>query len=737
MSLLFDHAVSSFDVAAASLYAPDAAELEPGAGEVPIRPIAAFAASHPQLVDTEISDTVCLPLHTRDRAVLTGQYLGYAEHNLRGEIILYRSPDGERKAMSIDEFAETPLAQRLRFWHADFRPPEYPPDYNLPIHDKEAPRHPTTADELVDGLTTYVRRERSARREQNRARSERATPREIYDNGGEAVPNLEFRGVDDGRYTFRVDLDPDLEDARSGDWSYFVPEEFGIYQENEVLLHSAAGEPVADATVVDIHGLGVVLNIHVESAAETSALPNRRGQRFGLSALLNPVPFRRELAAIDAIADTDQAAVLAGERPVTFTNDAAARSETLDADLNQGQKLATDLALLADDLFCVHGPPGTGKTRTLVEIVRRAVQAGERVLVCADSNQAVDNLLVGDSTPASVDSRSLHAYGQHEADELTIHRANASRSSNAVVRTDYADTPTRADVTVATTNSAARFQSDAFEVLVLDEATQATCASSCIPLVCADRVVLAGDHKQLPPFSSRDDPPASAYGLSLFEHLYAADGVFEGVGTRLQTQYRMHRDILRFPNRTFYDGELRSGRDIDPLPSTEVALEAYSIGGRVERHDHSRANPTEARLVALIVNERLKDLSAADIGVITPYAAQVTEITQVLSERVDEGGRITVDTIDAFQGSERAAIVISLVRSNSDGELGFLGRKPDGPRRLNVALTRAKRYCAVVGDFHTLRYDCPGKDTDLYRRFYEHFESTTRLREVDPAFLPG
>nr|WP_241659235.1 AAA domain-containing protein [Halorubrum salsamenti] len=89
----------------------------------------------------------------------------------------------------------------------------------------------------------------------------------------------------------------------------------------------------------------------------------------------------------------------------------------------------------------------------------------------------------------------------------------------------------------------------------------------------------------------------------------------------------------------------------------------------------------------------------------------------------------------SFQGSEKTAVVISLVRSNAEGDIGFLGRPNDGPRRLNVALTRAKRYCAIVGDFHTLRYDTDGKCTELYRDFRNHFESTGRLNDVDPAFL--
>ena len=129
-------------------------------------------------------------------------------------------------------------------------------------------------------------------------------------------------------------------------------------------------------------------------------------------------------------------------------------------------------------------------------------------------------------------------------------------------------------------------------------------------------------------------------------------------------------------------------------------------------------------------------MPANEVGVITPYSAQVSRIRETLAERTDAGDRVTVDTIDSFQGGERTAIVLSLVRSNAEGTVGFLGRPVDGPRRLNVALTRAKRYCAVVADWHTLRYNADGKCTDLYSDFYQFVSNTDRLNDVDPEFIP-
>ncbi|WP_276249592.1 AAA domain-containing protein [Haloarcula rara] len=738
MSLLFEHAVSQFSPDSASLVATDASDLDPTDNTTPVRPIAAFAAHHDSLSHPD-RDWICIPLHEPDSAVPTDEYVAYTNHEVRGEIFLVER-DGDYEPVPAAEFGQTELATRIRFWHSDYLPNTYPPGYDSPLDDKEAPRNPTNPGLLLDEFEAYVRAERDATRDGNRELARNASARALCARDETAIPSLSCRGQDDGMYKFRVDLDQSRQDKRDGQWAYFVENEFGIYQGNEVLLHGHEGAtsdafPIP-ATVDRIRGLTLWLTVDWSSVAESAAVGStlKNGGEFGLSALLNPVPFDRELDAIAELRTDSAREILAGERPVTFSNEAAAQSDPFDTELNQEQQLAVDYALLADDLFCIHGPPGTGKTRTLVEIVRRAVDAGEDVLVCADSNQALDNLLLGGSTSNDLDAQSLHAHGQHGDGEFVLDRVNANRSRSSLVRRGYADVEDRADVVAATNSSAATIPRD-FDLLVLDEATQSTCTASCIPLVRADRVVLAGDHRQLPPFSATEDPPESSYGLSLFEHLYATGGVYEGVGLQLKTQYRMHRDIAYFSNREFYDRTLRNGRTIDPLPD-RPAIEGYNVGGSVDIDDHSRANETEARLVVHLVQELLDEVPASEIGVITPYSAHVRLVSDLLDDHVAAADDITVDTIDSFQGGEKSAILLSLVRSNSDGEIGFLGRDVDGPRRLNVALTRAQRYCAVVGDFHTLRYDVSGKCTELYQDFHDYFDTTGRLNHVDPAFIP-
>jgi superfamily I DNA and/or RNA helicase len=221
----------------------------------------------------------------------------------------------------------------------------------------------------------------------------------------------------------------------------------------------------------------------------------------------------------------------------------------------------------------------------------------------------------------------------------------------------------------------------------------------------------------------------------LFEHFYSDGGVYEGVGIPLRTQYRMHRDIAYYPNRRFYDNILESGRSITPV-SNHPTLIGYDIGGSESAVRSSTANTTEARLVAYLVGDFLdtESISAEDIGVITPYTAQKYEIKDMLPNAADA---VTVDTIDAFQGSEKPVVFISLVRSNGDGHIGFLGRPEDGPRRLNVALTRAQRFCAVIGDWQTLtrERDDDVRCTDLYRSLRSHLDDTGRFRHVEPEFI--
>ncbi|RDI69771.1 AAA domain-containing protein [Halopelagius longus] len=745
MSLLFEKAVAAFDADSASLAARGDVGSSDAAFDVPTTTVTEFAAAHAELAHPDRDEWTRIPLHEPDSAALTGEYVVYSEGLTDEGMFVYYDADADsRKRISREAFEESSLCAQIRFWHSDFVPEERPAYYDSPIQSPVEPSRTVDGDRFFGDLRSHVAAERERAREERERRARDATPTEWCDSGGDGIPTLKRTGTNpDGEYEFAVAGDCIPE----GEWS--IRDTFGVYEGNEVLLHppnaeTAPGSFPLRATVAEIRGRRLRLSVAWESVEDRASVgsflaPKRHG--YGAVLLLNPVPFDREREAIDDVESRSSLAdALTGRRRLTFGSDRAATSSTHDVELNQEQQEAVEHALLADDVCCIHGPPGTGKTRTLVEIVRRAAQSGRSVLVCADSNQAVDNLVVGSSTESEADERSLHAYAQHGAEEFVLARRNYRRSSRSLVRDAYGTTrPEDADV-VASTNGSAAALPPRFDLVVMDEATQATCTSACVPLSRGETLVLAGDHRQLPPYSASESPPESAGGLSIFEHVYAEGGVYEGVGVQLRTQYRMHRDVVHFPNRRFYGRTLRNGRDVSAVAGLD-ALRGFHVVGEERRAGNSYVNETEARLVthlaSEVVAEESNGVGPADIGVITPYSAQVDAIRDSLREHVSGGERITVDTVDSFQGSERDAVFLSLVRSNEAGRVGFMGRRPDGPRRLNVALTRAGKHCSVVANWNVFRgRDADHECTDLYDDFHSFLDDTGRLKRVEPEFIP-
>jgi len=748
MSLLFEKAIGKFDLSSAALHSPADETFEPVRDDpIPIDGIVEYASYHDQLSHPEKDSWIVIPLHTRNSAELSGEYLAFTEHALHGDVFIY-DDGGDYASVDQDTFAVSSLPTgyasgtpitRLTIRRRTSTHPLQSGNHREIRFLTTTTRTPSLTNSSRLSKRRWTPNVMKTERKQPRRRPKHSVPR-----GSVRFHRLHpFGHPEDGVYRFRID--GGQVDRQHGTHRV-VQSEFRIFEGNEVLLHPPNKEHSPDAfpipaTVDAIEGLTVSLAIDwytIENRSTVGAFLRQKRRDFALTQLLNPVPYERELAAIARVRERDdQRALLTGDTAVTFGDTAGVKSSQQDVELNQEQELAVSCALLADHLFCIHGPPGTGKTRTLVEVVRRSVEAGDDVPVCADSNQAVDNLVAGSSTTTETDDRSLHAHAQHGAGEFVLRRVNASRSSNEVVSTQYATCNGLADVVAATNSSAATLERE-FDVLVLDEATQATCTASCIPLARADKVILAGDHKQLPPFSATEEPPESAAGLSLFEHLYADGGIYEGVGVQLRTQYRMHRDIAWFPNSRFYDRALRQGRDVTALEE-QPAFVGYDIGGSEATIDHSKRNDAEVRLVAHIVDELLTDadVSPSEVGVITPYTAQANAIRKkqrdiLILEETSQSTR-------SIPSKERkVAIVISLVRSNTTGETGFLRRPLDGPRRLNVAMTRAQRFCAIVGDWYTLRSSADGTDEDagLYDDLYSFLENTGRLRQVEPEFIP-
>ena len=418
--------------------------------------------------------------------------------------------------------------------------------------------------------------------------------------------------------------------------------------------------------------------------------------------------------------------------------------------LNESQKVACEAAI-SQRLTLIQGPPGTGKTHTAVRILQAwSSQNAGTILAVADSNVAVDNLLEGllglgvravrlgqpvkvreSLREATVDAQmESHPLRRDLEEHLELNEKLARRISGMkgkekglahrdlnrgwkevrrIERQMRDDILDRAQVLCCTCIGVGHQLLDGrrFSRVLLDEATQATEPASLVPLVRGARqIVLVGDHRQLPPTVISRRAENGGLRRSLFERLVAM-----GIEPMLlDTQYRMHPGISDFPNRTFYDGRLVDGITAAERPNPagllwndwEVPMAFLPVNGDelLSPDGASKENPAEAGWVAKILENLLQtgDLEEADIGIITPYAGQVRAIRDALPERNDS---VEVHTVDGYQGREKEVIIFSCVRSNSDGTVGFLSDE----RRLNVALTRAKRGLIVIGDPDTLRND--------------------------------
>jgi predicted DNA helicase len=298
---------------------------------------------------------------------------------------------------------------------------------------------------------------------------------------------------------------------------------------------------------------------------------------------------------------------------------------------------------------------------------------------------------------------------------------------------------TAADVVCSTNATAGSDLLDGrtFDTLVVDEATQATAPSCWIPMTHARRAILVGDHRQLPPTIL--NPEAARRGLqhTLFErlaHHHETDPEAPGsIRSLLRTQHRMHETIMGFSSHTFYDGRLQAADAVRhrTLAGLDITTEALPAGVQREILDPdaplvfvdtthldapeqqragspSRENPREAEIVTQLAADLLEaGVASAQVAVISPYDDQVDRIDRALALDALE-----VDTVDGFQGREKEIVLLSLVRSNDRGEIGFL----DEPRRFNVAVTRARRKAVVVGDANTV---ADGDALDTFIRYAE------------------
>ena len=426
--------------------------------------------------------------------------------------------------------------------------------------------------------------------------------------------------------------------------------------------------------------------------------------------------------------------------------------------LNPSQKSAVESSL-NQRLTLIQGPPGTGKTHTAIHLLTAFVRMGRGpILATAESNVAVDNLLEGllemgvnavrigrpvkvreHLREATLDAQLEHHPMQEELRFIREQNDDLRRSLSSLkgkekgmahrdVNRNFKEIRQiesnmisavldGAEVICATTIGVGHtlLGERKFPVILMDEATQASEPSALVPITRGCRqLVLVGDHKQLPPTVISKVAEDGGLGRSLFERLIEC-----GLDAHmLTTQYRMHPTIREYPSARFYDDRLEDGCDSSERPpaagflwpdwDNPVAFVPVEGSEIVDEESASKSNLDEAAMVLSIVGNLLStgDLSAHEVGVITPYNGQVRLLTDLFEQAggFGEGSNfegLEIKSVDGYQGREKEIIIFSAVRANDNGEIGFLKDR----RRLNVALTRAKRGLIVLGHNKTLRQD--------------------------------
>jgi superfamily I DNA and/or RNA helicase len=471
------------------------------------------------------------------------------------------------------------------------------------------------------------------------------------------------------------------------------------------------------------------------------------------------------LATSDLARLRDVAAGVKPPRPLAPTS-----WKPFDEALDDKQRAAVDAALRSGDITLIHGPPGTGKTRTLVEVVRQRVARGERVLCAAPSNTAADNLgirlasiapVVGQPPiravrlghPARVHPAlaTLTIDAQVDADGATKlarewnDRARQIRKTAAGRRGPEAKAlwqeareldrdahkeianaerriVDRAEVILATCVGCDHpiLGDRIFDCVIVDEATQASDPLLLVALSRAKVAVLAGDPNQLGPVVVGGAGAETQLASTVFDRLVGDETVM------LEQQHRMHEQIMAFPSRSMYAGKLRAspqvaGRTLADLgvladPARGASLWLVDTAGKdwIEQRtdfdpggslnnmpafqfDPSTFNSGNAERVAAEARRLLsRGLPPSDIAIIAAYSAQARRLRELL--KTERAAGLEIGTVDGFQGREKEAVIVDLVRSNERGEIGFLANT----RRMNVALTRAKRFLLVIADSATL-----------------------------------
>jgi len=527
------------------------------------------------------------------------------------------------------------------------------------------------------------------------------------------------------------------------------------------------------------------------------------GGRLGIDLTFDEVSYREMESALDQVtrAHGDRLAelrdTLLGARAARFRE-----SKVYDlfypSPLNDSQLAAVRHVMSAQDVAIIHGPPGTGKTTTLVQAIMETVWRERRVLVCAPSNTAVDLLteklakrgvnVVRLGNPSRVSDLLLEhtldaqvmahpSYGKmrsmrqtanqyrETANEYVRHFGFEERQQRQQLKEDARVLANAADnlersmtdevlesvqvITCTLVGAANRhIRHHCFDTVFIDEAAQALEPGCWIPIAKGERVVLAGDHHQLPPTVKSERASREGLRETLFEKCIKRQ---PDTARMLTVQYRMHEKIMAFSSQQFYDGKLEAHltvrfadlEDYDKSFAPDLPVEFLDTAGLGFQEiaipeSRSTANPEEADCLLKRLTQLMEshDYAAHEpnrltIGVIAPYRAQINYLNDAIEENdmlndLLQQRFLSVGTVDSFQGQERDIIAISMTRSNMHGDIGFLS----DIRRMNVGMTRARRKLLLVGDSSTLASNA------FFNRLLTHVRQTGGYRtawEMDQA----
>jgi superfamily I DNA and/or RNA helicase len=479
--------------------------------------------------------------------------------------------------------------------------------------------------------------------------------------------------------------------------------------------------------------------------------------------------------------------VLIGEKDAAFQEEF---SVSINSTLNSSQQEAVRKIVQANELAIVHGPPGTGKTTTLIHAIQALIKQGnQKILVVAPSNTAVDLLteklaeqkinVLRIGNPARVSEQmmshtldfkmSAHAavkeikrlkkqasefknmahkykrsFGKSERDQRKLLFDEAHKIMKEVGKTEQYivdDLIAKAQVITATLVGANHYtiRHLHFDVAVIDEAGQALEPACWIPILKTKKVVLAGDHCQLSPTIKSYEAAKQGLSKTLFEKCIERH---PNAVALLEVQYRMHTSIMGYSSKVFYGNKLQAHTSVASHllfaeDSPLLFLDTAGCGFDEKQDGTSTFNPEEASLLFKHVVQLTRQLSVhiseknyPSIAIISPYKEQINvlkEYLQQTSELTLWHKQITVNTIDSFQGQERDIVYISMTRSNSKGEIGFLS----DIRRMNVAMTRARKKLVIVGDSATLAKSPFYKNFIDYAEKMDGYESAWAIMNVD------